>query len=187
MITRLLRSACAALPVLLASCESSRLYEHRFQPAPQEAEVSTQAVEGAQVRALVTVLGIERGKDGAKDQALVRMRLENLGKAPASLDAESLSLVTADLKSFGAATVSPAGTSEIKAGENATFDLAFPLPEGKGPYDLNLSGLNLRFTVAFGEQKVTMGMTFQRTDWRYYDSGYPRVHVGIGYGWYHRG
>jgi hypothetical protein len=40
-----------------------------------------------------------------------------------------------------------------------------------------------RFTVAFGEKKVTTGMTFQRTDWGYWDPGYSRVHVGVGVGW----
>jgi hypothetical protein len=175
-----------AFLALFTSCESSRWYEHRFQPAPLESEVATQAIPGAQVRALVTVIGIERGKDGLKDRALVRMRLENIGSVPAKLAPDSLSLLTADLRPFGAASVEPPEPKDLAPGSNATVDCVFPLPEGpgvKGPYDLDLSGLNLRFTVVFGEKKVTTGMTFQRTDWGYWDPGYSRVHVGVGVGW----
>jgi hypothetical protein len=176
-------AAAASLLSLLASCESSPWYEHRFQPAPLEAEVSTQAVPGSQMRALVTVLGIEKGKDGKKDRALVRMRLENIGTSPAGFDSAASSLVTADLKSFGPPATTPVGKDAIPPGSNGEYDVEFPLPEGKGPYDLDLSGLNLRFTVVFGETKVTTGMTFQRADWRYLEPGYPRWQVGVGVGW----
>jgi len=167
----------------LAACQSSRWYEHQFMPAPLESEVRTEAVQGTQVRALVTVLGIEKGHDGSKDRAVIRMRLENIGSVAAQLEADTLSLVSADLTAFGPASVVPSA-SEIGPGQNATFDFGFPLPDGKGPNDLDLSGINLRFTVTFLDKKVTTGMTFQRTDWRYYDSGYPRVQVGLGVGWY---
>jgi hypothetical protein len=177
-------AAGSFLLACFAACQASGWYEHRFQPAPLESEVRSEAAPGSQVRALVTVLGIERGRDGAKDRALVRMRLENIGSVPAQLEADSLSLVSADLKAFGPATVEPPPSQEIGQGQNATFDCGFPLPEGKGPYELDLSGINLRFTVIFVDKKVTTGMTFQRTDWRYYDPGYPRVQVGLGVGWY---
>ncbi len=176
--------AGSLLLAFCASCQSSRWYEHGFQPAPLEAEVRTEAVQGSQVRALVTVLGIEKGVDGARDRAVVRMRLENIGSAAARLETDSLSFVSADLQPFGPAVVQPPDSKEIPPGGNATFDCGFPLPEGKGPYDLDLSGVNLRFTVAFSDKKVTTGMTFQRTDWRYYDPGYSRIHVGIGMGFY---
>jgi hypothetical protein len=80
--------ALALLSLLppLAACSSSRFYDVRFRPAPLEAEVATQAVAGAQVRARVTVRGIERGKEGSPDRAHVRMRLENLGTVPAALE-----------------------------------------------------------------------------------------------------
>jgi hypothetical protein len=176
-------AASSLLLACFASCHASPWYEHQFQPAPLESEVRTEAVPGSQVRALVSVLGISRGRDGAVDRALIRMRLENIGTAAAELETDSLSLVTADLKAFGPPTVEPGPSKEIAPGQNATFDCGFPLPEGKGPYEFDLSGLNLRFTVAFLDKKVTTGMTFQRTDWRYYDPGYPRMHVGFGVGW----
>ena len=183
---RLRQAACFAALVLLGSCESSPWYEHRFVPAPLEGEVSGPAGSGGEARALVTVLGIAKPEGALKDRAVVRMRIENIGSSPAKLAADSLSLVSADLKPFGPPSVNVPEMKEIPPGGNDTVDVAFPMPEGKGPYDLDLSGLNLRFTVAFGDQKVTTGMTFQRVDWHsYYDSGYPRMNVGVGVGWYH--
>lgn len=187
MSTRTNLAGLAALLLLgLGSCTSPRFYDHRFQPAPLEVEVGTQAVEGSQVRTLVTVIGIERpGKDrGAR--AIVRMRLENLGSAPAKLDTESLSLVSADLVVFGpaqVASVQPAERAggEIGAGQDAVFDLMFPLPEGRRTSEMDLSGLNLRFSLRFGEHVATAGATFQRVEWGYWDPGYPRVSIGVGF------
>lgn len=180
--------ACFAALQLLAGCTTSRFYDLRFQPAPLEAEVATQAVAGAQVRALATVIGIERARKGHEARAVVRMRLENLGTAGAKLETGTLSLVSADLKAFGGATVEPVdGTAkeEIGPGEHAVFELQFPLPDGRRTSEIDFSGLNLRFTLLFGEHRVTTGASFQRVDWRYWDPGSPRVHIGIGYGWTH--
>lgn len=177
------------LPFLLGACTSSRFYDHRFQPAPLEVEVRTQAVAGAQVRSLVTVIGIERAGEGHGARAIVRMRLENLGTAPAKLETESLSLVSADLQVFGPAQVVSVEPIEMMTGkdlgadENATFDLLFPLPEGRRTSEIDFSGLNLRFTLRFGEHAATAGATFRRVEWGYWDPGYPRVSIGVGYGW----
>jgi hypothetical protein len=78
--------------------------------------------------------------------------------------------------------VSPGDVGEVSGGESAVYDLAFAVPEGRRASDLDLSGLNLRFTVRFGEHRVTTGATFQRLEWGVWDPG-PRWHVGFGYGW----
>ena len=168
---------------LLASCSSSGWYDHRFEPAPIAAAVSNEATAGSQVRALVTVIGIEKGQEGKPDHAVVRVRLENIGTAPALFDPGQTSLLTADLKTFGPPAAMPPGPAEIAPGASGQHDIAFPLPEGRKPKDLDLSGLNFRFTVAFDGKKVTTGMTFARVDWRYYEP-YPRVQVGVGVGWH---
>ena len=186
MSTRITLAVPSALLLLgLGSCTSSRFYEHRFVPAPLEAQVGSQAVEGSQVRSLLTVIGIERAGEGHGPRAVVRMRLENLGTVPAKLDQESLSLVSADLAEFGPVQVvpgdpEPAPEGEIGAGQTASFDLLFPLPEGKGPAQMDLTGLNLRFTLRFGDQPVTTGATFQRVEWWYADP-YPHVSIGVGF------
>lgn len=182
----------AAPLLLLASCTTAKFYDHRFQPAPLETQVSTEAVPGAQVRSLVTVIGIERAGDGHAARAVVRMRLENLGTVPVKLETESMSLVTADLQMFGTAMVGvlePKEPSEggdeltVDAGKGAGFDLLFPLPEGRKTTQIDLSGLNLRFSLMFGEHRVTTGASFQRVEWPYWDPYYPRVNVGVGFGW----
>ncbi|MFN0007277.1 MAG: hypothetical protein ACKVXR_05165 [Planctomycetota bacterium] len=179
-----------ALPAIvlllgLGSCTSSRFYDHRFQPAPLEVEVGTQAVAGSQVRTLVTVIGIQRAGEGQPASAIVRMRLENLGSAPARLETESMSLVSADLVVFGPARIvsaDPAGLpeGEIAAGGDGAIDLMFPLPEGRKASEVDLSGLNLRFTLRFGEHGATAGATFRRVEWGYWDPGSPRLSIGVG-------
>jgi hypothetical protein len=169
---------------ILEGCTSSAWYEHRFDPAPIEASVSNEGTPGSQVRALVTVIGIAHGKEGHPDAAVIRVRLENLGTVPAKFDPEGASLLTADLKAFGPAQAPPTAGQEIAPNGTGEYDLAFPTPEGKRPADLDLSGLNFRFALLFDGKRVVTGMTFQRTDWRYYDS-YPHVQVGVGVGWYH--
>ena len=177
-------SASALALVLLAACSSSGWYEHRFDPAPIEASISNEGTPGSQVRALVTVIGIAHGKEGQPDAAVIRVRLENLGSVATKFDAPAASLLTADLKAFGPAQAPPTAGQEIPPNGTGEYDLTFPTPEGKRPSDLDMSGLNFRFALLFDGKRVVTGMTFQRTDWRYYDS-YPRVQVGVGVGFSH--
>lgn len=179
-----MRVALLLLGLGLGSCTSPRFYDHRFQPAPNEAQFGTDAVAGSQVRSLVTVMGIERPKDDRGAQAVVRMRLENLGSGAAKVDLGSMSLVSADLAEFGPAQVAfvePAqsASGEIAVGQHAVYDLVFPLPAGRKESQIDLSGLNLRFTVLFEGQAATASAHFQRVEW-YRDSPY-HVSIGVGY------
>ena len=188
MITTPATRSVLLLLVLLGSCASPRFYDQRFQPAPLETEVGTQAVPGSQVRSLLTVIGIERAGEGHGARAVVRIRLENLGTAPTKLETETLSLLSADLVPFGPAELAssePPATPEslVAPGQSATYDVDFPLPAGQKVSSLDLSGLNLRFTLLFGEHKATAGATFRRVEWVYWDPYYPSVSVGVGYGW----
>jgi hypothetical protein len=175
-------SAALLLLAGLGSCSSSPWYDHRFIPAPIETAISADGTAGAQVRALVTVIGIQKAQEGHPDRAVIRVRLENIGTVPAAFVPEAASLLTADLNAFGPAEPAAPGTpNEIPPGSNGQYELGFVTPGGKKPRELDLSGLNLRLTVAFEGKRVTTGMTFSRTDYGYYDSS--PVHVGIGVGW----
>jgi hypothetical protein len=176
--------ASVLLAPLVGACSSSGWYDHRFDPAPIEAAVSHEGTAGSQVRSLVTVLGIEKGDDKRPDHAVVRVRLENIGSVPATYAAEMASLLSADLKAFGPPETAGNGPFEIAPGAVGQYDIAFATPEGRKPRELDLSGLNFRFTVRFDGKPVTTGMTFRRTDWNYYDPGYSS-HVSVGVGWYH--
>ena len=174
------------LPLLLGSCTTERFYDDRYQPAPLEVEVGTQVVAGSQVRCLVSVIGIERPAEGHGARAVVRMRLENLGTVPAKLETESLSLVSADLAVFGpvqVASVDPPAmaSGEIGPGASASIDLLFALPGETKTGGMDLSGLNLRFTLRFGEHAATAGATFRRLEYLYMDPWYGHVSVGVGY------
>lgn len=146
-----------------------------------EVEVAAASVPGAQVRTLVSVLGIARESAAGRDQAEIRMRLENLGNVPATLVESGLSLVSADLQSFGPGELVGPSDMTVPPGGNAVFDVHFALLDGKKPSKLDLSGLNLRWTLDFAGTSVTAGATFQRQYVEVYDPGYPRWHVGFGY------
>ena len=186
MRTTLASRSAFLFTLFLGSCTSPRFYDDRYQPAPLEVEVGTQAVAGSQVRCLVSVIGIERPAEGHGARAVLRMRLENLGTAPAKLETESLSLLSADLAAFGPVQVGsvdpPAMASgEIGPGQSASIDLLFALPAGVKASQMDLSGLNLRFTLRFGEHAATAGATFRRLEWVYADPWYGHVSVGVGY------
>lgn len=169
----------ALLLVLTASCSSSRYFGARYGPSPVETELSTSAVQGAQARALATVLGIVRPKDGEAAHVEIRVRLENLGSTLVELDPASFGLVSADLETFGAPRLTPAGPASIAPGDAHSVDLAFALAPGKTHDDYDWSGLNLKFTVSFAGTRVTTGITFSRIE--YVPAYEPRMHVGFGF------
>ena len=183
-MSNLLRLSVALGLGLLGACRSSPWYDYRFSPAPLEAQVTSEADPSAQVRALVSVIGISRATEGRPDAVEVRMRLENIGRQPATLIEDSLSLVSADLESFGKASVHPTVDRTVPPGATKVFDISFPLPESHQPKDYNLRGLNLRWALSFAGREVTTGATFQRdeTVHAYND---PNVHVGFGVGYVH--
>jgi len=182
MISNRLRLLCLAAPCLATACSVPRWYDYGFSPSPNEIEVPSPGDSSADLRVLVTILGIARGQEKQPDQVEVRMRMENMGSTPARLITDSFALYSADLQLFGPAVVVPHDVPPVPAGGSATVDIAFPLPDGRGPDDMNLRGLNMRWTVAFGDRHVTTGATFSRTDWRAPYDDYPRVHVGVGFG-----
>jgi len=176
------RSLCLATMCLATACSVPRWYDYGFSPSPNEIEVPSPGDSNADLRVLVTILGIARGADKQPDRVEVRMRMENMGATAAQLVPDSFSLYSADLQLFGPPIVVPSEPPPVPSGGSATFDIAFPLPDGRGPDDMNLRGLNMRWTVMFGDRRVTTGATFARTDWRAPYDDYPRVHVGVGFG-----
>ena len=169
-------AASSVLLLVLSSCAST-YYDHRFLPAPLEVQVGVDGDPQSQARTLLTVIGIRRPdrRSGLPAQVEVRLRIDNLGRNPALLDEDSLSVVAADLRTLGVPTVTPR-PEPIPHNGSATYDLVFRLPPGATPKSYDLTGLNIGYTVDFGEQRVTTGVTFER----YVQSASPRAHMSIG-------
>ncbi len=171
-------ASLAAAAVLMTGCATH--YSHRFAPAPVEVELYPDDQPEARARGLVTIGGIRRPADGRGSVVEVRIRIENIGQVPVALLADSLRLVSADLRDLGAATVVPA-PEPLAAGQNGVYDVGFELRAGRTPQDYDLQGMNLKFDVDFAGTAVMTGITFDRV----LDSpdGRPRFSFGVGYGY----
>ena len=165
-----MKTPLAALTLLLlaAGCAST-WHPHSFLPAPLEVPVG---IEGeAQASVLLTVLGIRRASTGAgtPTQVEVLLQVENLSETVVYLERGSLSLVTSDLVAFSAPRVEPATSAPLARGEQALFEVSFPLPPGEQLDDLDLRGIHLKWTLDFEGRRVTTGVTFDRrlSGWPY--------------------
>lgn len=174
---RILLSIGCVAALIASACSSARWYDARFVPAPLEVEVAAQAAPGSQVRALVSVLGIAKPDEQARRGRRVEMRLrfENLGSVEARLVPDGFSLVSADLRPFGGAEIDSSADLAVPATQSRTYDVAFAAPEG----DVDWSGLNLRFTLAFDGVRVATGGTFTRAAYAPVEP--VHWHVGFGY------
>ncbi len=165
---KVLRIPLLASIALLASCTST-WYPHRFAPSPLEESIEFDRRPQARARTLATVLGILRAdpEEGRPARALVRLRLENIGEEELVLETASAQLLSAGLVAFGVPTLRGEGVApdpRVEAGGDASVELAFPLPGGAGADQLDLSTVNLRWTIRCGEEAVTIGATFERWD-----------------------
>ena len=130
------------------------------------------------------MLGILRAdpEEGRPARALVRLRLENIGEEELVLETASAQLLSADLVAFGAPILRGEGVApdpRVEAGGDASVELAFPLPAGAD--QLDLSTVNLRWTIRCGEEAVTIGATFERWDRPYGAHARGTLGVRIGY------
>lgn len=180
--------ARSLLPLLslaaLGACQSP-WYAARFAPAPLEVQLAAEGEPSAQARALLTVVGIRRAADGQPAQVVVRLRLDNMGDARLALVPDGFDCVTSDLVSMQPPGLDADPGEPLAPGESRTWTVAFPVPAGRTPEDLDWRGLNLKWTVDFEGRRVTTGVTFDRVwDGGYYDpywgDPYGGVNVGVG-------
>jgi hypothetical protein len=181
----------------LAGCASYESW--RFGPNPVEIPVWPEGAEEPTARALVSVRGLRDRESGGerRTELVVGLRIENRLDQPLALVPAEAQLVDADLTAFGPPSVHRAdrpGELEIAAGKTAVFELGFPLPAGRDPGDLDLSGLNLRWSLEGPRGLTTVSSTFQRLRRAYpYDPYYDpyyrdpfaphtSFHFGFGFG-----
>jgi hypothetical protein len=168
---------------LAAGCASYRSWS--FGPSPQEHEIALGSPEVVIARVQVAVAGLDDVPDSDPPRVEMRfgLRVANESAETIELATESLELVDGDLRSFGAPSVAPEGGGMDLTVEPQTtrrFDLAFGLPDGAEPDELDLSGLSLRFGVVHEGRVRQASARFER--------GHPRSryepgwNVGVGFG-----
>lgn len=169
--------------LLLPACTSTRL-SHRYRPSPADLPaVGTSGVAAARV--LVSVVAVERFEQRQDEDwgVTLRLRLENGGERPLSLRTDDLLLVDAALNPFGRPwpETAPAPVAPRNVG---TVQLWFPLPAGADLRDVDLEGLNLRFTLDDGQSRRTLAAGFDR--YRrpgVRGPGWTHLHWGYGPAW----
>ncbi len=165
--------------VILGGCATT--YDGRYLYEPRLVDVESpmpDQAEGPPVRTLVTIAGVRRADAdaGLPASVEVRLRVENAGPAAVSLDPATLALFSVDFTQFPAPITQPAEPVEIPPGQAGTIEVFFPFPGERYPGDLDLGGLNVRWTLLIGGRPVTSSATFSRQ--RY---SYRRFDWGIGY------
>jgi hypothetical protein len=147
----------------------------RYAPPIQDVELRDAAPEA---RVVVAWRGA-RERDETPELRF-RIRLESLGSSTFTLQAADFELLDAALVPFGPARAETLPLT-VAPGQTATFDLAFPVPAGKEPRELDLSAVSLH--ARFQEGRWSSSTTFQRVVYEpYYDPYWDspwRFHVGF--------
>ncbi|MHC4274733.1 MAG: hypothetical protein ACYSUR_13840 [Planctomycetota bacterium] len=175
--------ALVGVAVMLGGCS---VYNSRYvyEPRPIDIESPRPGADDAQpARTLVTVVGVRREDAEAQLPASVevRLRVENTSPFPVVFDPGSLALFSAGLERFADPIVRPEAPIALEPAGSAVVEAFFPFPEGRTLGELDLSGLNLRWSLEVGGQAVTSSASFVQLPNAYYD----RYHYRIGVG-YHR-
>jgi hypothetical protein len=177
------RVALAGVAAMLCGCS---VYNSRYVYAPRPVEVESVkpgADDAEPARTLVTVVGVRRDDEESQLPASVevRLRVENTSPFPVAFDPGTLALFSAGLDRFPDPIVRPEGSVALEPAGSAIVEAFFPLPDGQRPSDLDLSGLNVQWTLEVGGHAVTSSASFLVLPTAYYD----RYHYRIGVG-YHR-
>ena len=149
----------------------------RFAPAIQDAELR----DGQELHARIVVAwrGVHE-RDDVYDWRF-RIRVENPRAEPFALAPAEFELVDGALAPFGAVRVENMPAA-VEGGSQATFDLAFPVPDGKKPDDLDLSVLSLRMRLEGGRWNWSTTLQREERYYPYYDPywDYPwGFHLGV--------
>jgi hypothetical protein len=169
------------IAVILGGCS---VYNARYVYEPRPIDIQSAkagADEAEPARTLVTVVGVRREDPKAQLPACVevRLRMENTSPFPVAFDPGSLALFSAGLERFPDPIVRPEGSIAVAPAGSAVIEAFFPFPDGRDPDDLDLSGLNLRWTLEVGGHAVTSSASFVCLPTAYY--GRYHYRVGVGY------
>ncbi len=152
-----------------------------FDPGPIDVTADGPGADDEPIHVLVKVVGVRRPDKESQLPASVevRLRLENTSRSPVTLEPASLVLFSGDLSRFPDPILRPATLLTVAPSESAIVEAYFPFPDGRRASDVDLSGLNLRWTVSIDGHPVTSSASVQRRPLGYYDR-YPH-RIGVGY------
>ena len=178
------RIGSMSLVLVVAVVGGCSVYDSRFafDPGPVDVPASRPGSPDAEpVRTLVTVLGVRRADDrSAMPPGVdVRLRVDNTSPYQVTFDPAMLVLFSAGLERFAEPIVIPAEPIELAPGGSGMIDASFPFPEAGTPNDMDLSGLNVRWTLVIDGESVTSSATFERLPRGYYDRHPYRIGVGF--------
>ena len=178
------RIGSMSLVLAVAVVGGCSVYDSRFafDPSPVDVPASRPgSLDAEPVRTLVTVLGVRRADDRSVLPAgvEVRLRVDNTSPYDVMFDPATLVLFSAGLERFADPIAIPAEPMNLAPGGSGMIDACFPFPETGTPDDMNLSGLNIRWTLVIDGEAVTSSATFLRLPTGYYDR-YPH-RIGVGY------
>lgn len=160
------------------------VYDSRyaFDPGPVDVPAARPGAPDAEpVRTLVTVLGVRRADDRSATPpgVEIRLRVDNISPYQVTVDPATLVLLSAGLERFAEPITLPEEPIDLAPGGSGMIDARFPFPEARTPDDMDLSGLNVRWTLVIDGESVTSSATFVRLPRGYYDRHPDRIGVGF--------
>jgi hypothetical protein len=177
----------AIVPLLLMVGCAAGYEDYYYLPHPGMAAIpATQPSQPPLVTAFATVVGINGPDDrsGRLPTVATRLRLHNNGPETVTFDPHSISLSTSDLVPFPAPILNTTSLLTIAPGDTAMISADFPFPDGRTPAQLDLSSLQLRWSVRTGTGTAEQTLNFQRhIDRSYYYSNpyWDDPYYGYGY------
>jgi hypothetical protein len=181
------------LALLLGGCQTSSTRAFTFLPRPQSVLVAGPPEVGTIGRAVIVVIGSLKAdaSTGMPESMHVRLVLENRAQRAIAFVPGQFRLRGSDLIPFGEPRLVPPEPPEVLPGAETTVDVYFPVPEGRRLSNLDLSGLDLRFSVAHESSVTDVTASFERIEvqpyapypYPYAPWGYPYVYYDWRYGW----
>ena len=156
-----------ALCLLLAGgCAHQQPYApgYAYSPQPAVVDIYKRGSSEPPMTVLARVLGV-RQADAQRQipySLAIRLRLENNSAPHATLNPQTLELVTGTLRAFPLPVVMPPQKIELTPGQRQDITAYFPFPAGVRADQMALDNLRLRWEIQIDQNTVQQSAQFQR-------------------------
>jgi hypothetical protein len=148
--------------------------DYQYSPRPVTAQIpATQPQDPPPVMTYATVVGVRYADEDNKLPACIeiRMQMDNNGPYTVVFDPMSLQLRNGQLILLGPPIVRPPTPITLTPAQSAYLTAYFPFPAGTTYDQMDLSSLQLRWTVTIGSRPVGQMVYFTRVWAPYYGPG----------------